>query len=196
MLRYHAWNEGRLGKRLIEGSNHASNEAIHPVHPHWIVISKISASLIYMRAPCTQTSNNTQIGYSNKPYATTRRCQNTAKDLFQQAPQFRHKFSIKMLTATNARAMGSSKAATRSAGTFRAVNPTRVVQARASSRDQRDAFASSTFAAAAAALLLVSELLPGLATQPVVAAQHLSCAAAPQTSAARSFSSLCSLHSR
>ncbi|KAF6261615.1 hypothetical protein COO60DRAFT_1699691 [Scenedesmus sp. NREL 46B-D3] len=52
--------------------------------------------------------------------------------------------------------MGSSKAATRPAGTFRAVNPTRVVQARASSRDQRDAFASSTFAAAAAALLLVS----------------------------------------
>ncbi|WIA11411.1 hypothetical protein OEZ85_011528 [Tetradesmus obliquus] len=60
-----------------------------------------------------------------------------------------------MLTPTNSRVVSSSRTSARSAGNL-AVRPARVVQTRASSRDQNDALASTAFAATAAAILLVS----------------------------------------
>jgi hypothetical protein len=67
-----------------------------------------------------------------------------------------------MLATSNSRVLGSSRSSARPAGTFKAAKHARFVQARAASRDQNGSFASSAFAAAAAALLLVSRALSAL----------------------------------
>jgi hypothetical protein len=132
-----------------------SNAVIQPVHPHWTVVCS-SQRRAYIRIPLPR------LHYTNEDQtaaiSTVRPdiVKTLARISLQQLPG--STINFRMLAASNTRVQASGRAPAR-AGTFKAVKPARPVQARASGRDQPDVFASTAFAAAAAALLLVSRTL-------------------------------------